>query len=522
MKMKQSVLWVGVSLLLGACSGMPGGSLPAGSGNLDVVTTDGGAVRGKGGEVRAFLGIPYAAAPTGENRWRAPKPAAKWTGVRDGSAFGPDCMQPAEYPELRGAGMSEDCLSVNVWSPARRSNEKLPVMVWIYGGGFTYGSGSHPSYDGEALAQRGVVVITLNYRLGLLGFMAHPELTAESGTQSSGNYGLLDQIAALKWVQRNVEAFGGDARKVTVFGQSAGAHSISTLIAAPMAEGLFQQAIMQSVGVMRPMASLKDAEAYGASFGTSVKALRAVPAAELVERLKNAPVRESQVTAARTLSIVADNLVVRQPDYQAYGRGQFQRIPVLVGNVSNEGGGAVRNLPVKTTADLDRYVAHNFPGLEGRARQVYGTSQDAQVPQALADVYSDVQFLFGSREMLRADNRYGVPAYRYVFSRHRNDAAAAPIHGDELQFGFDNLRALHRGRMRPFNATDEQVARSMADAWVRFAKTGSPAGGDVAAWRPYDAASQAYMNFGDTPAASTGFASARLDLVRDYYANQRR
>ncbi|MEJ8827140.1 carboxylesterase family protein [Variovorax humicola] len=375
---------LGAAVLLTACGGMPGGP-----GSMDTVKTEGGLVRGKGSEVHAYLGIPYAAAPTGENRWQPPQPAQRWSGTRDGSAFGPDCMQPAEYPELRGAGMSEDCLSVNVWSPAKQPGEKLPVMVWIYGGGFTYGSGSHPSYDGEALAKRGVVVVTLNYRLGLLGFMAHPELSAESATRSSGNYGLLDQIAALKWVQRNVAAFGGDAVKVTVFGQSAGAHSISTLIASPLADGLFQQAIVQSVGVMRPVASLKEAESFGASFGSSIKDLRAIPAAELVERLRKSPSRGSKITTWPTLSIVADGLVVRQPDFKAYGQGQFQKVRVMVGNVANEGGGAARNIPVKTVPEFSSYLSLNFPGFETRAHQAYAITQDSQIQQALADVYSD-------------------------------------------------------------------------------------------------------------------------------------
>ena len=317
-------------------------------------------------------------------------------------------------------------------------------------------------------------------------------------------------------------AFDDDAGKVTVFGQSAGAHSISTLIASPLVDGLFQQAIVQSVGVMRPVASLKEAESFGASFGSSIKDLRAIPAAELVERLRKSPSRGSKITTWPTLSIVADGLVVRQPDFKAYGQGQFQKVRVMVGNVANEGGGAARSIPVKTVPEFSSYLSVNFPGFETRAHQAYAITQDSQIPQALADVYSDTQFLYGSREMLNADKRYEVPAYRYVFSRHRNNAAAAPIHGDELQFVFDNLSAPHRGRQRPFDATDEKVAHDMADAWVRFARTGSPAGGQLAAWRPYDPASQAYMNFGDSPVVASGLDSPRLDLIRDYYAAQRR
>ena len=260
--MRETAINFLLAVALAGCS-----TLQPDTGTAGTVRTEGGLVAGTGAGsgVSAYRGIPYAAAPVGALRWRAPQPAAPWPGVKPGDKFGADCMQPAEYPELRGADMSEDCLNLNVWSPAQRTTSKLPVMVWIYGGGFTYGSGSHPSYDGEALARRGVVVVTLNYRVGLFGFMAHPQLTAESPTHSSGNYGLLDQIAALQWVQRNIAAFGGDPAHVTVFGQSAGAHAISTLLTSPLSDGLFQQAIMQSVGVMRPVATLSQAEAYGAS-----------------------------------------------------------------------------------------------------------------------------------------------------------------------------------------------------------------------------------------------------------------
>ena len=186
------------------------------------VVTEGGPVAGTGSDIRAFRGIPYAKAPVGALRWKPPQAAPAWSGVHDGSRFGPDCMQPNEYPELRGSGMSEDCLSVNVWTPAKTNRERRPVFVWLYGGAFTYGSGSHPSYDGEALARRGVVVVNFNYRMGLFGFMAHPQLSSETSTRTSGNYALMDQIAALQWVQRNIAAFGGDPARVTVAGQSAG------------------------------------------------------------------------------------------------------------------------------------------------------------------------------------------------------------------------------------------------------------------------------------------------------------
>lgn len=489
------------------------------------VATDKGLVAGTGGEVRSFKGIPYAKAPVGELRWRAPQPADAWSGVRDGSRFGPDCMQPNEYPELRGAGMSEDCLSVNVWTPAKTSGERLPVMVWIYGGGFTYGSGSHPTYDGEALARRGIVVVTLNYRVGLFGFMAHPQLTAESPERASGNYALMDQIAALQWVQRNIAQFGGDAQKVTVAGQSAGAMAISSLMTSDRASGLFQRAILQSVGVMRPMSSLKDAEAFGMQAGANIDELRRMDAAALVQRLKDIAPRDREVTTTRGLGVIVDGSVIKQDDSRAYARGEHLRIPMIVGATTNEGGGIARSHAVKTTAQFKDFLARNFSGQEVRAAQVYAVEADTQVLPVLSDLVSDTQFLYGTREMLRTVAARGVPVYRYVFSQKRNGEAAEPIHGAELQYPFETLGALHRNRVRPSDASDAKVAKEMADAWARFVKTGNPNGAGLPTWPRYgaanDQASEQVLEFGRETRAATLPPAPRLDMIRDYYAAQR-
>lgn len=491
--------------------------------SLDVpVATDKGLISGAGGDIRSFKGIPYAKAPVGDLRWRTPQPPEPWSGVRDGSKFGPDCMQPNEYPELRGAGMSEDCLSVNVWTPARKADERLPVMVWIYGGGFTYGSGSHPSYDGEALARRGIVVVTLNYRVGLFGFMSHPQLTAESPDKASGNYALMDQIAALQWVQRNVGAFGGDPQRVTVAGQSAGAMAINALMASDQARGLFQQAILQSVGFLRPMSGLKEAEAFGLKAGTNVEDLRRMDAAALVQRLKDIAPSGREVTSARGLGVIVDGSIVKQDDWRAYTRGDNVRIPLIVGSNSNEGGGIARSHPVKTAPEFKDFLARSFAGFEVRAAQVYPVEGDTQVLPALSDLVSDTQFLYGTREVLRQVAARGTPVYRYVFTQKRNGAPAEPIHGDELQYPFDNLNALHRSRMRPFDASDAKVAKEMADAWVRFVKTGDPNGADLPAWPRYEAANERYLEFGREIRSATLKPEPRLDLIRDYYAAARR
>ncbi len=481
------------------------------------VPTEGGLVAGNGQDVRAFRGIPYAQAPVGPLRWRAPQAPAPWNGVRDGTRFGPDCMQPQEYPELRGNGMSEDCLSVNVWTPARTSSERLPVMVWVYGGGFTYGSGSHPSYDGEALARRGIIVVTFNYRMGLFGYLAHPQLTAESSTGSSGNYALLDQLAALRWVQRNIGAFGGDASQVTVAGQSAGAMSISAMLISGRANGLFQQAILQSVGVMRPMSDLRSAEDFGQTVGADLATLRATPAPELVERLKNLTPPGREVTSARGIGVIVDGDVVPRDDRAAYTQGHYLRVPMMVGTMANEGGGVARTLGVKTVADLQGYVARNFPGHESRAQAAYSAARDSEVMGVLSDLVSDTQYLYGTREMLRVAAPREPRLWRYVFTQRRNGEAALPIHGAELQYPFDNLRAPHRGRPRPFDATDAAIARQMADTWARFVKTGNPNGADLPTWPRTATVIEPYIEFGTPTRAGSLGPAPRLDFIRDYY-----
>jgi para-nitrobenzyl esterase len=393
-------------------------------------------------------------------------------------------------------------------------------MVWIYGGGFTYGSGSHPSYDGEALAKRGVVVVTLNYRVGLFGFMAHPDLTAESPRKASGNYALMDQSAALRWVQRNIGAFGGDPARVTVFGQSAGALAITSLMTSPQAKGLFQQAIVQSVGVMRPMSTLKDAEAFGSKVGPRIAELRKLDASALVQRLRDVAPGERDMTSARPLGVIVDGDVIPRDDRSAIAGGQFASMPMIAGSNLNEGGGAVRNYPVRNTTEFYDYVARNFKGGETQALAAYPVQSDAEVGQQLAHLYSDTQFNFGTREMLRIVAGRQPKTYRYLFTQQRNGAAAAPIHGDELQYVFDNLNAPHRGRVRPSDASDAKVATAMADAWVRFAKTGDPNGGDLPNWPSYDGSREPYMAFGSRLGVAEGNRTAQLDMIRDYYRRQ--
>src|SRR5688572_7243401 len=300
-----------------------------------------------------YMGVPFAAAPVGELRWRPPQPAMPWKGTRQATTFAPACMQQGvSMPGEKPPTTSEDCLYLNIWSPARSADERLPVMVWIHGGGYSNGSASMPLYWGDKLAQRGVVVVTIAYRLGPLGFLAHPELTAESARKSSGNYGLLDQIAALEWIQRNIAAFGGDADRVTIAGQSAGAMAVSMLMASPRAKGLFHRAIGQSGGLFEPLQIapqylLTNAERDGRKYVSSLKAdsiaaLRKRPAAELLTG-----------TANRVSHPVIEPHVLPAPPYEAFVSGSYNNVPVLVGFNADEARALVdvSNVKAATFAD---------------------------------------------------------------------------------------------------------------------------------------------------------------------------
>lgn len=504
-------IFLAAILVVGACAAPKAQTL-----GLEV-KTESGPVIGAGDAIRSFKGIPFAAPPVGKLRWGPPQPVAYWTSPLDATRFGPDCIQPDEYPELRGNGKSEDCLTVNLWTPARDASEKLPVMVWVYGGGYTYGSGSHPSYDGEALAGRGVVLVTFNYRLGLLGFMAHPELTAASPNKASGNYALMDIQAALQWVQRNIGAFGGDPSNVTVFGQSAGAFMISTLMSSPASKGLFSKAILQSGGVMRPMASLQDAEKYGSAANESLANLRSMSPDALVARLKELEKGTRRLTAARALSPIVDGYLIREDDRTSIANGRFAAIPLIIGTILNEGGGVARNSPVKTQSDLQTFVTQTFPGAAEKAWTLYGADDDTKVSGQVAALVGDTQYNFGSRELMRHLGSKQTPVYRFLFTRSRNNGSAAPIHGAKLQYVFDNLKASHRGRVPPSDATDAEVARQMADAWVRFAKKGNPNGGTLPEWPMHGGTAENYMEFGATIHARSGNRTEPLDFIRDFY-----
>jgi para-nitrobenzyl esterase len=469
--------------------------------------TTAGTVAGTGGDVRSFKGIPFAAPPVGPLRWKAPEPAVPWNGVRDAKAFGPECAQPAPP----GTPTSEDCLTLNVWTPAG-AGAHLPVMVWIYGGGFAVGATNYPVYDGTSLARHGVVIVTVNYRLNVFGFLAHPALTAESPEHTSGNYGLLDQVAALRWVQANAAAFGGDPRNVTIFGESAGAGSVSALLTMPRAKGLYVRAIMGSAPVFRPEVGLPVAESAGVTLaaGANLAALRAMAPADLMKRIPPLD-PDTRSDLPIILGPIADGAVL--PDERAtFAAGQENIVPIIVGNNVNEGSFFARGVPVKTLAMYSAALQKRFGVAAMQARLLYPATDDAGALAAEATIVGDMDINTGVRKIAISMARHETPVYRYLFTRAR--AGKPPGHTDELPYVFGTPTVNGLGLPgTPFDATDKQVSETMETMWTQFAKTGNPNPPGTNAWPAYTVAEDRFIVFGDTVTTGNEFRTAQLDFL---------
>jgi len=464
--------------------------------------------------VSVFKGVPFAAPPVGPLRWRPPQAPAAWSGVRRSDQFGANCMQkPIEgalgpwTPEYLSHGaISEDCLYLNVWTPAQSAGAKLPVMVWIPGGGFNQGSGSVPIYDGAGLARRGTVVVTVNYRLNAFGFLAHPELTAE-GQGSSGNYGLQDQIAALRWVQANIAAFGGDPAKVTVAGQSAGAASVHALLASPEAKGLFRQAIAQSGSGMgnggTPLAKAEQdgvrfAEALGAQ---SLAELRAFPAERVLET--PAGMRFAPIVDGRTV-----------PADPGRPENAVSDVPLLTGLTADEASGMNRSYGKATAAELKLRLDEAFGPLASRAAAVYPVVDDAQAGELSKRISRErglAATWLWAQDRLRASRQ---PVYVYLWTHVEpgpEQARYGAFHSSEMPYVFQTLAA---SPDRAFTADDRRISDQMAAYWANYIRSGDPNGPGLPAWPRLAPGGVQIMELGDRPAPRPVLDPATLDLYR--------
>ncbi len=478
------------------------------------------------GEVSVFRGIPYARPPVGGLRWRPPQPPLPWTEPRPCTAFGPWCPQPVPMMTGRLGRTDEDCLTLNVWTPSPRRDALKPVMVWIHGGGHTTGSGAMPFYDGAALASRGVVVATLNYRLGPLGYLAHPALSAESPYGVSGNYGLLDQVEALRWVRRNIVAFGGDPTRVTVFGESAGAASIARLLVAPSAQGLFHRAILQSGGPVGHNRHLRErwyglepAEAVGRRVAERLgltdaadpaAALRRVTPRDLLEAADPA---QGLFGSGLKFGPCVDGVILPNDPVDLWARGGSHGVPVLVGSNADEGTVFLRQLPVRTAAGCRRVLERAFPGRLEEALRLFPRdgSDEAAVEAALNRVVTVTAFAAPARAMARDAAAHGAKAYLYHFTRRpplgrRRDLGA--FHGLEIGYVFGTVK-----RRRAFAPADHRLSDTMMGYWVAFARTGDPNGDGRPAWPAWTPENKAAMELGDGVAVRTDLLNAECDLA---------
>jgi para-nitrobenzyl esterase len=479
------------------------------------ITVEGGQISGTSADgVRAYKGIPFAAPPVGELRWKAPQPVVAWSGVKQADAFGPQCMQqpyPASSPYATAPSpTSEDCLYLNVWTAAS-AGDKRPVMVWIHGGAWTRGSGATPTYDGAALARKGVVVVTTNYRLGPFGFLAHPELTAESAHHSSGNYAILDHVAALTWVQKNVAAFGGNPANVTIFGESAGSWSVNVVQATPLAKGLFHRAIGESGAQFARTTRLADAEKGGVALATAVgadslKALRAVPADRILA-----------VQSFRS-GVNTDGWVLPEDVRSIFTQKRQSDVPVLIGSNANEW--TTLSNPAQFPKTLDEFharMAAQFPGLAAELNAVYPVKTDADIAGAMLGLGRDQTFTLEMRTWARMVVAGGRKAFLYQFTRvpPGPNPAWGAYHASEIAYAFNNVAS------RPWATdVDKRLADQMSSYWVNFATAGDPNGKGLPSWAPYDPATEPYLDLGDAVQVRNHLLKAQLDFLE--HAQQRR
>ncbi len=468
--------------------------------------------------VNVFKGIPFAAPPIGELRWKAPQPAANWQGVRQCDTFSASAMQAKPAPFMMYTAeflappepLSEDCLYLNVWTAAKATSEKRPVIVWIHGGGFTGGSGSVPLYDGEDLAKKGVVFVTINYRLGVFGFLAHPELSKEANGKEVGNYAFLDQIAAFEWVKKNIAAFGGDPNNVTLAGQSAGAFSVNVLMASPLAKGLFHKAIAESggmFGISSRTKSVADAEQTGVAFAQKLQAksiadLRAKSADEILK------------AGGGIASPVLDKHVIVGDMYSLFANNKQNDVPLLTGWNAGD------RFPSPKTLTAEEFKADaekKYGAFANDFLKVYPSATDAEAKESQLEVGGHLLFAWQNYTWAKLQSSYGKnKAYLYLFKH------VPPHHADKPDFGaFHSAEfgyALHtlRNWDRPFTEVDRKLEDQMSSYWVNFAKIGNPNAKGLPEWKAFDATKPQAMIFGDVPQTEILTSKAQFEFWDKY------
>jgi para-nitrobenzyl esterase len=491
-----------VSLLLLSSTLALADPVKTANGTIDGTTDNG---------LRMYRGIPFAAPPVGELRWKAPQPVQNWSAVKRADTFGAQCMQRRVFNDMvfRAPGMSEDCLYLNVWTPAKSASERLPVLVYFYGGGFIAGDGSEPRYDGATMARKGIVTLTVNYRLGVFGFFAHPELTKESPQHASGNQGLLDQAAALRWVQANIAAFGGDPKKVTIAGESAGSISVSALMASPLSKGLIAGAIGESGAMIEPTippVPLAEAEKAGAAFGAAIEApalaaLRAMPAEKILEATAR--------PGLPRFSPAVDGYFLPKTPAEIFAAGEQAHVPLLAGWNSEENSSrSVLGQGEPTPENYAAALKKLYPARADEVLKAYPGATNDQVAQSATALASDRFIAFSTWKWLDLHGRTGgSPTYRYYYSRPRPGARGA-AHSAEIEYAMGNLASNTAFAWTP---DDQKVSETFQGYFANFVKKGDPNGSGLPKWPAANSGKTVSVMHIDTD------TRAEAETVRDRY-----
>ncbi len=506
--MKNLLLLISITILCIRCTD----TLPL------ILITDSGKIEGiynADETIRIFKGIPYAAPPVGDLRWQVPQPAEAWEGIKPCKEFRASPIQNKPQPFYcwskefiaKPEPLSEDCLHLNVWTSAKSLKGKQPVFVWIYGGGLVSGSSNCDIYDGEEMAKQGVVFVSINYRVGALGFMAHPELTAASEHKASGNYGFLDQIMALKWVQNNIHAFGGDPNNITIAGQSAGAFSVNTLIASPLAKGLFHKAILQSGGLFtnRLQQNLSEAEEVGTR-------LMEVAGTKSIEELRQLPAEKIQIlsndTAVGRFGVTLDGYILPTDIVQHFEEEKHQQVPVMAGWVT--GDGDFLGTSKITVATYKAEAKEQYGERAAEYLQVFPATTDAEAAKMKAKL-ALLHFAGMTPHLLSSFNT--KPTFIYEFAHVPVDKPDFPnfgaFHTSEVPFALHNLHTWQR----PWRPIDKDIEKMMSAYWVNFAKTGNPNGTDLPEWKTYDKTNGHILKIDTTTSTQKRYMKAEFDFL---------
>jgi para-nitrobenzyl esterase len=473
----------------------------------------------------SYKGIPFAAPPVGNLRWKAPAPVQPWTGIKKADAFCHACMQAAGSMG-NTAPVSEDCLYLNVWTPAKKVNEKIPVIFWIHGGGYSGGSTSTPMYDGTGFAKKGVVLVSVAYRLGPFGFLAHPELSSESG-HGSGTYGMQDMIEGLKWVKENISQFGGDPSKVTIFGHSAGGGAVSILAASPLTKGLFNGVICMSGGSFTPLQTskqtgiglgiptLKLAEQNGEDFlkelgVADIKAARALSAEDIQKKLTGG-------MGGIRFRPAADGYVIPNDLYSLYEAGNFNDTSILLGHTSDEMGafGPTQNI---TPEEFEKQINDQYGPNANAILATYPHSTDAEATRASKDIRNDSSFSWNTWTWSRLQSQKGKnKAFQYYFDYHPDNPDGGSGHGSDVPYAFQTLG----GPMGEPKQEDLKLSDMISTYWINFAKSGDPNGPGLPEWPAFSENDQKVMVFDETPGSRPLPILDRLKVIDAYFASLR-